>query len=577
MKKLKKRDKWVKPFLKKYKGSMTIALFLGVCMFICSISLMFNSGYLISKAATMPINILMIYVPVVLTRAFGIGRPAFRYAEQLTSHNWVLKMVSGLRLKLYKSLENDAVFLTNHQKLGNLLSILNDDVDNLENLYLITIFPTVVAWIVYTLVVLFLGFCSLWFALFVALYLLILLLLMPTVSIIFNGYRIEKEKYLKSKLYNDLTDNILGISDWIFSQNSERYIKYHNKYQSKLYRVKDKEKHFNSTRYVIFQGIILVLILIVLVWSTFNFKASNKGYYNWIAAFVLSVFPLSEVFMTLSSATEQKIITKDSIRRLNNLPEPNRIISPDIHLFTPFNLKISNLTFHYPHDKEVILNNINLDINYKEKIAILGKSGSGKSTLLSLLRGDLKPTEGLVTLNGYNTYELNNCISDYVGVIDQSPYLFNTTILNNIRMGNENASIKDIWDVLKKVRLDNLIKSLPNGLSTKVEEAGKRFSGGERQRIALARILLKNPPIILLDEPTVGLDPMTEQSLIDTFFSGLKDHTIIWVTHHLQGIGSVDKVIFIEDGKMELNDSPNNLLKTNKFYRQLKEMDAGYF
>ena len=577
MKDFKAKDEWVTPFLKKYKGSMITALLLGVCMFICSISLMFDSGYLISKAATMPVNILMIYVPVVLTRAFGIGRPVFRYAEQLTSHNWVLKMVSGLRLKLYKSLENDAIFLKNHQKFGNLLSILIDDIDNLENLYLVTIFPTVVAWIVYALVILFLGFFSLWFALIMSLYLLILLLLVPIVSVVVNGAKVEKEKALKAKLYNNLTDNVLGVSDWIFSQNSKRYIRYHDKYQKQLYEVRNSEKHFNSIRDVVFQGFILILILLTLVWATFHFDPGNKGYYNWIAAFVLSIFPLSEVFMTLSSATEQKIITEDSINHLNNLPKPHDKIDPDINLTAPFDLKINNLSFNYPNNKEIILNNINLNIRYKEKIAILGRSGSGKSTLLSLIRGDLRPKQGTIKLNSNDVYYLGDEVSNYIGIIDQKPYLFDTTILNNIRMGNEEASENDVWRVLKEVKLDKMVESLPNKLYTRVEEAGQRFSGGERQRIALARILLKNPPIIILDEPTVGLDPITEQSLINTFFNELKDHTVIWVTHHLQGIGKVDRVIFIEDGKMELNESPQKLLKQNEFYRQLRDMDAGYF
>ena len=108
-----------------------------------------------------------------------------------------------------------------------------------------------------------------------------------------------------------------------------------------------------------------------------------------------------------------------------------------------------------------------------------------------------------------------------------------------------------------------------------VDEAGLRFSGGERQRLALARILLQEAPIILLDEPTVGLDPVTEQSLINTFFHELQDKTVIWITHHLQGIDAMDQVIFIEDGHLTMQGSPNELEQTNAHYRKLKQIDQG--
>ncbi|MGO3611045.1 MAG: ATP-binding cassette domain-containing protein, partial [Enterococcus sp.] len=120
-----------------------------------------------------------------------------------------------------------------------------------------------------------------------------------------------------------------------------------------------------------------------------------------------------------------------------------------------------------------------------------------------------------------------------------------------------------------------LVEKLPEGLETMVDEAGLRFSGGERQRMALARILLQEVPIILLDEPTVGLDPVTEQALIDTFFNQLQDKTIIWITHHLQGIDAMDQVIFIEDGKLTMQGSPSELRKTNSHYRKLQQIDKG--
>ena len=161
-------------------------------------------------------------------------------------------------------------------------------------------------------------------------------------------------------------------------------------------------------------------------------------------------------------------------------------------------------------------------------------------------------------------------------MINQVPYLFNTTIANNLRIGDEAASEDKLWDVLERVGLKEMIQRLPKGLDTLVDEAGLRFSGGERHRLSLARILLKDVPIIILDEPTVGLDPITEQGLINTFFNQLDGKTVIWVTHHLQGVDSMDKVIFIEDGQIEMHGTPTELNETNQRFRDLKAIDAGF-
>ena len=120
-----------------------------------------------------------------------------------------------------------------------------------------------------------------------------------------------------------------------------------------------------------------------------------------------------------------------------------------------------------------------------------------------------------------------------------------------------------------------MVAQLPEGLQTMVDEAGLRFSGGERHGLALARILLQDTPIVLLDEPTTGLDPITEQQLLETFFEALKDKTVIWITHHLQGVTLMDQVIFIEDGQLEMSGTPEELLATNAHYQKLYRIDRG--
>ena len=205
----------------------------------------------------------------------------------------------------------------------------------------------------------------------------------------------------------------------------------------------------------------------------------------------------------------------------------------------------------------------------------MGKSGAGKSTLIQLLLGARIPASGTITINDWHPEDYGNQIFEMVSVLNQKPYLFATSVKNNIRLGNQAATDEEIEQVIKQVKLDEYIHSLPRGLNTQMEETGQRFSGGERQRIALARILLKKTPIVILDEPTVGLDPYTERFLLDTIFSALKDKTIIWVTHHLIGIEKMDEVIFIDNGKITMQGSHQDLLRTNEHYRQLYKLDRG--
>lgn len=575
-KELYEKDQWVKPFLKKYKGLLYLALILGFLTFFSAGALMFNSGYLISRAASLPENILMIYIPIVLTRAFGISRPVFRYIERLVSHNWVLKMTSDLRLKLYMVLEKDAIFFKSKYQTGDILGLLSEDINHLQNLYLRTIFPTVIAWLLYVFIIIGLGLFSWWFGLCMLLMLGVVIFLLPLISVLVNGARQERQKVSKNELYKTLTDNILGVSDWVFSQRGQEFVHSYEQQEAKLRQLDEQIKRFNRFRDFLLQVAFGVITIAILAWTSVRFPGNHGGAANWIAAFTLTVFPLIDAFAPLPDAAQETNIYKDSIKRLNDLPEPEEAVSrPKEVTIDNTEIKISDLSFTYEGTSKQVLKDLNLTIHPKEKLAILGRSGSGKSTLATLIRGDLQPNKGTITLGGMSTSEFGDQITKSIGVIHQTPYLFRTTILNNVRIGREEASEEKVWQVLEQVGLKEMIQGLPEGLLTMVDEAGLRFSGGERHRLALARILLQDTPIVLLDEPTTGLDPITEQQLLDTFFETLEDKTIIWITHHLQGIHMMDRVIFIEDGQLEMSGSPQELLATNQHYQQLYAIDRG--
>lgn len=221
-----------------------------------------------------------------------------------------------------------------------------------------------------------------------------------------------------------------------------------------------------------------------------------------------------------------------------------------------------------------MLDGVSFILKQGEKTALLGPSGAGKSTILSLIQGALAPSKGNITLNDISVQSLQGEISRVVSVFNQRPHLFDTTVLNNIRLGNPDASDEDVYWAARQVKLHDYIQSLPDGYHTSVQETGIRFSGGERQRIALARILPQDAPIVVLDEPTVGLDPKTEKELLSTMFQVLDGKTVLWITHHLAGAEAADRILFLDKGKLAMAGSHQRLLENNPRYSRLYRLDA---
>ncbi|MFJ6991945.1 MAG: thiol reductant ABC exporter subunit CydC [Limosilactobacillus mucosae] len=570
-----KHDSWVRPFLRRYRKSLILAISLGILTFICAAGLMFSAGYLISRAAEQPVNILLVYVPIVLTRAFGIGRPTLHYAERLVSHNWVLKMTSRLRQRLYDALETDAIFWRRRYQLGDLLGLLADDIGHIQNLYLRTIFPMLVAWGLYVILIIALGWLSPLLGLAVLLIFGLMIIAIPWWSTVVNGARQMKDKQLRDRMYAELTDDVLGLADWRLAGRRADYLKRHAATEKLAMNNRLAEHRFARRRDFLMEMLFLLMAVSLVLWGAARWGQYHGGAADWIAALVLALFPLADALSPLPAAAQETNLYGESLRRLNELPAADQKSAADSHPHAPYQIELRDLHFRYQADDAEVLKGIDLTIKPGEKIAVLGRSGSGKTTLLSLLRGDLLPTGGTVTVGDCLSFELGDAAAEIFGVINQRPYLFNTTIANNLRLGNEEASDEQLKDALVRVGLWEMIDQLPQKMATPVAEAGLRFSGGERHRLALARILLHNAPIVLLDEPTVGLDPITERQVIETFQTQLQDRTLIWVTHHLQGVEQMDRVILIGDGQLKLQGTPAELWQQSAYYRGLLTADQG--
>lgn len=568
-------DTWVMPYLRKYKGLLILVLFLGFMTFFSGGALMFNSGYLISEAARQPSSIIYIYVPVVLARAFGIARPTFRYIERLTSHNWVLKIVSDFRKKLYQTVERKASAIQRSHQTGDILSILADDIEHIENLYLRTVFPMVIGWLLYLFIVIGVGSLNWVVGLLMLLLLGVIVIVLPLASVATNGVREYRQHQIQHEFYTNLTDEVLGLGDWLISGRYDDFINLQKKPIKEIAQLRKKDHYFQWWRSFFVQFVVLLTTITLLIWAANSFTAT-KSLANWVAAFALAVFPAVSPFLNMSQGLSEWPVYRRSIERVNQLDTDQPAKVDQNQLEGDFKeLKIANMTFKYPDGDRNIVNDISMTIHPGEKVALLGPSGTGKSTFLKLLVGDLIPNDGQILANGKDVSSLRKVRSSLFGILDQQPYLFDTTVMNNVRLGNTNATDDEIKDAIAAVGLKDLIESLPDQYDTEVQEAGKRFSGGERQRLSLARILLQDAPIIILDEPTVSLDPITEKKLLDQVFDLLHNKTIIWVTHHLAGIAHVDQVRFLENGRFDMQGTPQELYQQEPRFRQLYDLDRG--
>ena len=572
------KDSWIRPYLSENKWLLALVLILGTGTFFSAGALMFTSGYLISESATLPENILLVYVPIVLVRLFGVSRPAFRYAERLSGHSMVLKILSRMRVRLYKTLEPNALDFKSRFKTGDLLGVLADDIEHLQDVYIKTIFPAVISLLLYAMIVLGLGYFSIPFALLMLLLLFVLVILFPLVSLLTTHARHAKRKDARNGLYQTLTDAVMGAGDWMISGRQADFIQRYENDERTADIIEGEISKFQRYRNLLFHIIILVAIISMTCWIAANVESGGFEP-SWIAAFVLVVFPLIDAFAPLSDAVSQLPSYQSSLERINGLKTQNEERNhleqtgiQDLKKKTSLPIQFDQITFSYSEEASPVLEDLTLSIQAGEKIALLGKSGSGKSTLAKLILSAYEPQKGQITIGGKPVNELGE-LSNLVAVLQQKPHLFDTTVMNNIRLGKPAATDEEVIEAAKKVQMHDYIISLPDGYDTRMHELGSRFSGGERQRIALARILLQDVPIAILDEPTVGLDALTEKQLLKTIFETLQSKTVIWITHHLAGAETMDRMIFLEDGAIKMDGTHAELMKTEEAYRNLYRLD----
>ena len=566
--------------IKKNKSMMALVVILGILSTVSGAALMYVSGFLISKSSLRIGNILMLQVPTVLTRTFSLSQSTFAYLQRLTSHNLVLGIIEKMRSRVYKILEPHALKLKKEYKSGDLLGLIAEDIEHLQNIYLKTIFPSIVSLVLYVIFVTLMFGYDMSYAILATLFGLFIIFIVPFVSLTFTRRNFQVMKEAKYDLYKNFTSAIFGISDWI---SSNRVNDFMNEYQEKETRLLKKETkikifvHFRENLVNFIAG----LTVFYMIYSCWNMTLNDSIENVYIASFCMMALSVMSVSVITSESVAHIPGYEVSIKRVKDFYANEQ---DDVDIDKALQNKegnvidIENVTFAYENGKNV-LDNISLSIKKGEKVAILGRSGVGKSTLVKLLTGTYTDYTGSISVLGKVPTE--KMLGTKISLLNQKPYLFDMTIRENLKLAllDKKEEVTDdeinskIEESLEKSQLTRLISELPEGINTNVFETGSRFSGGERQRIAFARTLIQNNELLLLDEPTVGLDPKTEHELLKTIFEINRDKTIVWITHHLNSIKYMDRIIFIKDGKVEMNGTHEELYQTNEKYRKLYDMD----
>lgn len=408
-----------------------------------------------------------------------------------------------------------------------------------------------------------------------------------------------KRKMVKDKVASHVNELIRSEKD-IKSLNLEDTLKETSNELYDEYRNIQYKANMNSWVLSAFKNIILAIFIFGLIWLSIYITG------HWglaISSFMFIVMNYGRLYMLvydtgniLESFTDMKIEVKrikelfdETIFPVEKFGKVNNIN------LDKFGIEFKNVSFSYgktaqlsnPHilEKEnqdvkqnknkVVLKNINLEIKSGETVAIVGKSGSGKSTILSLIPKLYECDNGEVLLGGVNVKKLSKeCLRKNVALVNQFPYIFNCSIRENLLFANKNATEKDLWQALKDASLDEFVKTLDKKMDTVVGENGIKLSGGEKQRLAIARVFLKRDcPIILFDESTSSLDNFSQEAVKQSVEKLQENKTVVIVAHRLSTIKNVDKIFYLENGQIVDSGTFNELYKKNKTFKKLFEIE----
>ncbi|MFF3012998.1 thiol reductant ABC exporter subunit CydD [Streptomyces sp. NPDC057939] len=534
-----------------WQGRFRLGLLLGALAVGCSVGLLAVSGWLISRASEQP-PVLYLMVAVTATRAFGMGRAVFRYAERLVSHDAVLRMLADLRVSVYRRLERIAPAGLREQRRGDLLSRLVADADALQDYWLRWLLPVGTAVLVGTGSVAFTAWLLPEAGAVLAVGLLAAGVGVPLIS---GACARRAERRLapaRGELATRAADLLTGTAELTVAGALAG--------RKDLARESDGVLTRIASRGAFATGLggglsALVCGLTVVCAALAGAAAVAGGRLSGVAMAVVVLTPLAafEAVSGLPLAVQYRQRVRRSAERVYEvLDAPVPVVEPAEPLeapASPFPLRLTGLAARHPGQERDALHGTDLTLEAGRRIAVVGPSGSGKTTLAQVLLRFLDPSEGTYTLGGIDVRALGgDDVRRAVGLCAQDAHLFDSSVRENLRLARTGASEAELREALAAARLWEWVEGLPDGLDTLVGEHGERISGGQRQRLALARALLADFPVLVLDEPAEHLDLATADALTADLLAATEGRTTVLITHRLAGLEAVDEVLVLDRG-----------------------------
>ncbi|MER2037894.1 MAG: thiol reductant ABC exporter subunit CydC [Solibacillus sp.] len=539
------------------KKEIALALLAGAVSGITAVALFAQSGLLISQAALMP----PFYIILILTaflKVFGVVKSASKYAERFLSHRVTFRILSHIRLQFFDRLEPIASKLFNRYQSGDLLARITADVATLQNFFLRVVYPPLVALLVFICTVIFTTFFSVWIAFALLGGFLLVAVIIPAI------FTLKKQHMSSSKhaLMNDTAEFLYGFKELkhfhLLEHKKEKLLQLSINYSSD----KRKEHHqIIQMQFVNQAATLLTVFVVIFIGAYFVSIESMEGLY--LAMLILITLTVFETAIPLATAPYHYKQSEQAMTRLQNIPTTYDDGSIYLEYCEPYVLNAKELAYHYEEGINEVVRNITFTIEKAEKIAIVGPSGSGKSTLFQLLINGLKPTKGSISIHNF-PYSMvdSQSLWQLMSVQLQHNHFFSGTIRDNLKIAGEQEEDEKLLKVLQRAQL-------PLSLDHLVYEKGENLSGGEKQRLAFARVLLKNSPIWLLDEPFTSLDNDTERVLFQEMLDCTKDKTVILITHKLTGLEKMDRIFVMQEGIIGENGHFDELIAQKGLFYEM--------
>ncbi|MBY8172861.1 cysteine/glutathione ABC transporter ATP-binding protein/permease CydC [Vibrio fluvialis] len=566
------------PYLKLYKKhwfGLTLGMLLAFVTLCASIGLLTLSGWFLSAAAVAGLTIARetfnYMLPGAFVRGFAMGRTAGRWGERVVSHNATFKLLTDLRIFFFEKLAPMIPGRVSNLRDADLLNRLVADIDAMDHVYLRLISPVTVG---------VLGIAALttllcWFDMALGLtlggVLLVLLLVWPVMF-----YKLGKRN--GAELTQHKAEMRVATLDWLQGYSELTIFGAESRYRDAIYAAQEKllaNQKVNAS----FTGLASALLLLANGWTLVLMLwlaadgVNGQAPDPMIALVVFATMASVELLMPIAGAFQHLGQTLTSARRLNEiiLSEPDvKFPSEETRHSGQFDISFENLTFNYSGGEQPALKYVSLTIPAGNKVAIVGQTGSGKSTLIQLLCRYWDAQQGDIRIAGTRLQEWKESdLRAAISVVSQRVDILNGSLRDNLIMAKPTANDNELSAMLERVGLSKLLEA--PGLDAWLGDGGRQLSGGEKRRIGIARALLHDGQILLLDEPTEGLDKQTEQQIMALFQSHFENKTVIFITHRLVELETMDAVCLIEQGEIVEHGSHQALLAQQGRYFQLNQ------